>query len=459
MGLRKFWVVALIIFILAGCGNPDAETNKDSQREAENNKETSEEGEKDTSGDLDYDQFTIDIDDTIAWMEAGPGEYSGDKYDAQAVKEEIAQWPEGLSAEEYFHRILALTAEDFTKYQEFLDETEVVFNDMTAKPDGSIGEEELENHGSLNVQILLDASGSMAQEIDGDIKMDLAKETIADFASNLPENANVSLRVYGHKGTNKKDGKEESCANTEEVYALGSYEEDDFEKSLNQFEPTGYTPIAKAIEEAGEDLANANGEETRSIVYVVSDGEETCGGDPAAAAKDLQKSDIEAIVNIIGLDIEESERESLEEIASAGEGEYFSANNAKELQETFEKARRELIKDWYDWVSENVDVYYDQQSEYVDDSYDYESEAVNLSYDEETRQKDLTRYMEDIMEEVDAVEIRNLIGDRAYHIRDHVRDEYYDIREEARDTGYELREKARDEGYEQREELRDQNKN
>lgn len=472
--ISKRWLILIFSILLCiftiGCSeknkvvdadDTNAELDVDEEGEEKEkertNKQEPEVDETEAFEQLESEAFRVELDNAVAWMETGPGQYSGKQYDEEAIKSEIANWPEGLSAEEYFYHLLALTAEDFTKYQTFLDETEVVFANISERPDGKVSEEDQKEQANLHVQVLLDASGSMAGQVDGGIKMDLAKEAIAHFVSELPENVQVSLRVYGHKGSNQLDGKEESCSKTEEIYPLGDYSETEFSKALEKFGPTGYTPIAGAMEAAGKDLEKANTDGVKSVIYVVSDGEETCGGDPVAVAKDLQDSDIGAIVNIIGFDIEESERKALEAIAEAGAGEYLHADTAQELQDTFRQERSALISDWQVWQSENVQLFTEQQSDYVSTSSDYQSEAVDLSNTEENRQLDLTQYMEEIMEEVDSVGIRNHIRRRALLIRNHVRDEYLAIRNEARDKGLELRNKVREEGLDERNSLRNQN--
>ncbi|PMB17844.1 hypothetical protein CEN45_21660, partial [Fischerella thermalis CCMEE 5198] len=162
----------------------------------------------------------------------------------------------------------------------------------------------------LNVAILLDASGSMAAEVPGGVKMDLAKEAVQSFASNLPEEANVSLRVYGHKGSNSQQDKAVSCESNEVIYEADTYEDDRFQKALDTVKPTGWTPIAAAIKSARKDL-DAKAEKARNLVYVVSDGEETCGGDPVKEAKALNESDIQAMVNIIGFDVDDKGQREL----------------------------------------------------------------------------------------------------------------------------------------------------
>ncbi len=56
------------------------------------------------------------------------------------------------------------------------------------------------------------------------------------------------------------------------------------------------------------------------VIYVVSDGNETCGGDPVAAARAINAGDTHAIVNIIGFDLPAIDRVALGKVAQAGGG-------------------------------------------------------------------------------------------------------------------------------------------
>ena len=66
---------------------------------------------------------------------------------------------------------------------------------------------------TVNVELILDSSGSMAERLDsGQTRIDAAKEVLTDVINELPEqpNINVGFRVYGHKGNNTEAGKSES---------------------------------------------------------------------------------------------------------------------------------------------------------------------------------------------------------------------------------------------------------
>lgn len=80
------------------------------------------------------------------------------------------------------------------------------------------------------------------------------------------------------------------------------------------------TPLASAIESINDDFKEYTGEENLNVVYIVSDGEETCGGDPVNAAKNLNQSSTHAVVNIIGFDVKNSEQQQLKNTAEAGKG-------------------------------------------------------------------------------------------------------------------------------------------
>ncbi|SDD09151.1 Ca-activated chloride channel family protein, partial [Melghirimyces thermohalophilus] len=198
-----------------------------------------------------------------------------------------------------------------------------------------------------NVTILLDASGSMAGTVDGGVKMDLAKAAIKRFASSLPSHAQVSLRVYGHQGSNQEKDKAKSCASTEEVYPRSAYSEKKFNQALDQFKPTGWTPIAKGMEEAYQDLKGAD--KAENLIYVVSDGIETCGGNPEKMAKKLNQSNIQAMVNIIGFDVDNEGQQSLKNVAEAGGGKYETVQSEEELRDYFDDLQTEMWLEWADW--------------------------------------------------------------------------------------------------------------
>jgi hypothetical protein len=198
--------------------------------------------------------------------------------------------------------------------------------------EGITGKTEAEN---LNVELILDSSGSMAGLVGGEEKLTIAKDVLTDFVTKLPSQANVALRVYGHIGSNQEQDQAKSCAGTEMLYDFQPLNKDKFTTVIKSFSPTGWTPIADSLKQAGNDFSVYNAETNNNVVYLVSDGIETCNGDPIAAAKALNQSKIKAIVNIIGFDVDAEATKQLQAIAKAGGGEYIEADTRNDLYRIF----------------------------------------------------------------------------------------------------------------------------
>jgi len=176
--------------------------------------------------------------------------------------------------------------------------------------------------------ILLDASSSMLLQADGRLKMDIAKSAVKSFASTIGQNSEVSLYVYGHAGTQNKSDKELSCGTIEEVYSLGEYNEKKFNESVDEVKASGWTPLAEAIKQARLDHENTKEDIT---VYIVSDGAETCNGDPVAEAKGFSAMATDRHVNVIGFQVDMEAESQLKAVAEAGNGTYLAADTLDEM--------------------------------------------------------------------------------------------------------------------------------
>lgn len=191
--------------------------------------------------------------------------------------------------------------------------------------------------------ILLDASSSMLQQSGGRVKMDIAKDAVKSFAKTIGQSAEVSLVVYGHQGSDSDSDKEVSCSGIEEVFPMGKYSKANFNGAVDSFESKGWTPLAAAIEKAAEMTA---GDEGNVTIYIVSDGAETCDGDPVQASKELVANHANHSVNIIGFDVDSKAEDQLKAVAEAGNGEYFKADNPEELKNTIQ----------YEWLPSTLDL-------------------------------------------------------------------------------------------------------
>lgn len=215
---------------------------------------------------------------------------------------------------------------------------------------------------NIHIAIILDASGSMKNVQDGKTLMEIAKESIEDFASNLPEKAKVSLTIYGHKGTGSDSDKQLSCSSIEDIYPLSTYNTEAFAAELESISPSGWTSMAASLTQVGEKLASENPGDATNVIYLVSDGKETCDGDPVAAAKQLAESNIDPIINVIGLAVQAEDANELQRIAESAEGRYIQVNNQQELDKEFQESNN-TIQQWIDWHRQNTDEAIDQLME------------------------------------------------------------------------------------------------
>jgi len=271
-----------------------------------------------------------------------PGIYSGDQYDEAKVNEALDELPDNLTEEQYMEELIHLLSEDYHEEMETLLHFDPSVEVNLDRPDESVDTPILKK---AHYAILIDASGSMKAMAGNKNRMDAAKEAVMEFAGQVPEEATISMRVYGHKGSGSDADKKLSCSSSENLYN-GTFDKGNFDKALDKIKPAGWTPIGLALESVQEDIPE---DADDVVVYVVSDGIETCGGDPVKAAKELAAADVETVVNIIGFDVDNEGQKLLKEVADAGNGEFTYVNSEQELKKYLRAQYEELQKAWLEW--------------------------------------------------------------------------------------------------------------
>ena len=181
---------------------------------------------------------------------------------------------------------------------------------------------------SSEIILILDASGSMWGQIEGENKIAIAKTVLKDLVDELPDNTEVGLIAYGHR--EKGD-----CKDIETIVEPGPLDKTVINQSIDALNPKGKTPITDSVLTAF-DLVRAN--ENATTVILVSDGIETCGGDPCKAVKEAKDAGINFVMHVVGFDVGDVDVSQLECAAQAGGGLYMSAQNASELSEALETA-------------------------------------------------------------------------------------------------------------------------
>jgi hypothetical protein len=186
-----------------------------------------------------------------------------------------------------------------------------------------------------NTLLILDSSGSMAGSASGaTTKMQAAKRALRRYVAGTPDSLALGFMVYGHKGSDGSAGKARSCAGVELLEPIGTAAARRFARSLRRFRPTGYTPLAAALRKARGAFAGKDGDINRIIL--VTDGVETCDGDPVLEARRLKRAGIAVTTDVVGFDVADpDEARRLRAIAEASGGSYTDARASAALEDFF----------------------------------------------------------------------------------------------------------------------------
>jgi len=187
--------------------------------------------------------------------------------------------------------------------------------------------------GATNIVVIMDASGSMLAAFSGgQTRIDAARAAVINLANSLPATDNASLWVYGHRLP--QDDPAASCLDIEQVLPLAPVDPAAFASVVTNVQAIGYTPIARTLQNSitGIPAGGSN------VVVLMSDGEESCGGDPCAVVRELIANGIEVRVNTIGVAADANTRAQLQCIADVSGGAYFEVNDAEALTDALTEA-------------------------------------------------------------------------------------------------------------------------
>jgi hypothetical protein len=191
-----------------------------------------------------------------------------------------------------------------------------------------------ESGTQVNVELILDSSGSMADVTNtGEPRIDAAKRVLNEVIDAIPVDRpeiSVGFRVFGHEGNNTESGRAESCQSSELTVPIEGVDKDALHDQVANYAPVGWTPIGLSLERAGADFPPAS-EEVKNAAILVTDGLETCDTDPCAIATALKESDAAVTVYVVGLGLNEEELRVTSCIAENTGGQIVGAQNAEEL--------------------------------------------------------------------------------------------------------------------------------
>jgi hypothetical protein len=182
------------------------------------------------------------------------------------------------------------------------------------------------------IEIILDASGSMLQKLGGQRRIDIARQTLTKLTSStIPAGTPFAFRVFGREV--------DSCQTDLDVPVAPLNPAAVGQRIAALVAKNGAkTPIGASLDKVADDLKSVTGEK---LVVLVTDGEETCGGDPAAAIERLRKAGVGTRVSIVGFALDDEKlATTFRRWSDAGGGAFFDAKDAAGLDRSLTEAMR-----------------------------------------------------------------------------------------------------------------------
>lgn len=182
------------------------------------------------------------------------------------------------------------------------------------------------------ILVILDSSASMSEKIhEGKTRMDAAREAFQKLAPVLSDsNHDVGLILFGHR---LKADARTCCQDIETKIPIQKFSPATFQQAINQVTPMGKTPLAESLNVATNVLRKRSGDVEKAVI-VLTDGIDTCNGDPVAVAKSMHGLGIQITFHVVGLSVSPAEAKVLKNIAAAGPGgTYHTATDTDSLTE------------------------------------------------------------------------------------------------------------------------------
>jgi uncharacterized protein YegL len=346
------------------------------------------------------------------------GKYAGDKYNEEQVLHSLQLMPKGLSERDTFLYLFGLVGEAYYKdilryeslyvpnYQARIALLKAIASlpvqpPASQKPNQPGAQPTVPAVKPANVFVLLDLSSSMNQLWDSQRKIDWVKTSLERFVTQLPNQSTVYLQVYGHKGD-----KVLSCQAAETVYVSpkSNFQAGQFYSKIAGLKPSmeeqGRTPLALALTNVENELKkSASAVRGENVVFIVTDGADNCGGNPAAVAQKLAQSNYKVSIHVITVKMNQDKAKQLVEIAEKTGGNYHAVSNTNELAGVFQYYINDLANASQPWqiraldavtqsyilADQQLNEHYKAVKDKIDQEYQRLSDANNYIYENEKK--------------------------------------------------------------------------
>ena len=182
-----------------------------------------------------------------------------------------------------------------------------------------------------NMLFIIDASNSMWGQVDGIAKIETARGALNNLLKDMPADMNLGLMSYGLFS-------EDSCEDVHYVVDMAPSNHQKISSFISKIQPKGKTPIAKALEMGGRQFETRK--DANNHLVLISDGIESCNGDPCAVAAQLSKKGINVKVHVVGFAVGDKDSKQLACISENGGGKFFHAKNTQNFKDAVAEVKQ-----------------------------------------------------------------------------------------------------------------------
>jgi len=169
------------------------------------------------------------------------------------------------------------------------------------------------------ILIVFDASGSMAETVNGTQKIMLAKDAVEQIL-NSGISADFGLTVFGS----------EESSGIDAYYSpipIGPDTHSGIHAEINTLSPAGKSPIASALIDGSMSFRTDN----QNIIILITDGVENTGGGPIRVISTLRNRGILSNLFVVGFLDDPGQNPLITNLVQAGNGQYFPVRSIELL--------------------------------------------------------------------------------------------------------------------------------
>jgi Ca-activated chloride channel homolog len=175
--------------------------------------------------------------------------------------------------------------------------------------------------------LVIDASGSMDDTLpSGKTKLETAKSVAVDTINSYGDT--IALMVY-----TDCDSSGDPMTGNIRVYQDFTTDKASLTSQIEGITAESSTPIANAVSEG---VTYISSKSPGAQMLVLTDGEETCGGDVSSAISSAESSGVS--VKVVGFALDNASTATLRTAVQSGGGQYYNAGDETELRSAFQNA-------------------------------------------------------------------------------------------------------------------------